>query len=176
MLPVQLQAVFDSYFGYLKEKGLDWVPVTVPADMVSGKPDGEFVQWHPVTSRVTAAELREAGATLGATLSPQYSAILQYKHFMELAVGDLGFFAHPSTGWQQVLATHVFQGHPRELLLDKGFLPFANCGDWGLYCFRLAERRTDGEYLVFRWDHDDPQQFEQVALDLYSALLQLHAP
>lgn len=172
MLPLQIQAAFDSYFSYLVKNKIDWLPIDVPKEMTIGGPDEEdFIQWRPVMSRVTPADLTEFGRSLGVRFGPQYSAVLQYKHFMQLEIYDLGFFPHPSEGWMDSLSTHVLQGHPRELLLDKGMLPFANCSDWGLYCFRLAEQCPSGEYAVYRWDHDDPQNFEPLGQDLYGTLL-----
>ena len=176
MLPPQIQAAFDSYFAYLVEKKLDWLPVDVPKEMTVDGPDEEdFIQWRPVMSRVTSADLTEAGRSLGVHFGPQYADVLQYKHFMQLEVGDLCFFAHPSEGWNEVLTAHVLRGHPRELLLNKGMLPFASCSDWGLYCFRLAEQLPSGEYAVYRWDHDDPQSFQPLGQDLYGTLLGLAA-
>lgn len=44
---------------------------------------------------------------------------------------------------------------------------------WGLYCFSIDEVQTNGEYAVYRWDHDDPKHFERVSSDLYAALIGL---
>lgn len=175
MLPTTIQAIFDNYFDYLQVRNLNWTPAAVPEDMLAGKrdEDEELSPWSPVVSRVTRDELVVFGQELGVRLGPQYSEVLQYKHFMELEVGDLSFFAHPSIGWQNKIAAQIFQGHPKELHFDKGMMPFARCGDWGLYCFCIKEPQANGEYAVYRWDHDDPQSFELVAPDLYCALLEL---
>jgi hypothetical protein len=176
MLPLSVQTLIDSYFRYLAESGINWTPRDVPADMRLGGPDEEeLFQWQPVTSQISVEELESAARALGVEFGPQYSAVLQYRHFMELQIDDLNFFPHPSEGWKQSLAEHVLNGHPRELLLDRGMLPFAFCGDWGLYCFRLAEQLPSGEYAVYRWDHDFPQNFEPMGRDLFGTLLSLAA-
>jgi hypothetical protein len=172
MIPAQVQESIDKYFSHLLERNINCSPWAVPADMALGEADEEgLTQWRPIASRVTYAELKITEELLGVRISPQYASILQYKHFMELQVGDLNFFAHPSTGWRERIAAQVFRGHPRALLFDRGFVPFANWDDWGLYCFRIEEVQADSEYAVYRWDHDDPQQFERVSSDLYGALI-----
>lgn len=174
MLPLPIQTIIDSYFSYLVEKGINWIPRDVPMEMRVGGPDEEeCLQWRPIVSQLTAVDLVDAAKPLGVTFGPQYSAVLQYKHFMELQIKDLNFFPHPSEDWKKSLADHVLRGHPRELLLDKGMLPFAFCGDWGLYCFHLTERLSSGEYAVYRWDHDFPEHFESMGQDLFGTLLGL---
>ncbi len=174
MLPSPIQTVIDSYFSYLAESGINWTTRDVPTDMrIDGPDEEEYFQWQPVISRVTTEELTEAARRLGVTFGPQYSAVLKYKHFMELQIGDLNFYPHPSEAWKESLAEHVLDGHPKELLLDRGMLPFAWCGDWGLYCFRLAEQLPSGEYAVYRWDHDFPEDFEPLGQDLFGVLVRL---
>ena len=174
MIPTQIQESIDKHFSYLLERNLNYSPLAVPSDMALGETDEEgLTPWGPIASRVTGAELKVAEEFLGIRISPQYASILQYKHFMELQVGDLDFFAHPSSSWQERIAAHVYHGHPRALLFDRGFFPFASWDEWGLYCFRIDEVQTNGEYAVYRWDHDDPKHFERVSSDLYATLIGL---
>jgi hypothetical protein len=53
---------------------------------------------------------------------------------------------------------------------DKGYLPFANYSDWGLWCFSLNERNEQNECPVYLWDHERPDDFEFVADNLEAAL------
>lgn len=165
MLQPHICHAVEKYFSFVLNQGVNWSPEhLVPPDMRLGEVDVEeqLVAWKPIPSTVAAGDIAKVEHALSARLSPQFVDLLSYKHFMELHLGDMWFFAHPSRGWEDVLTDHVFRGHPRELLVDKGFLPFAAWADWGLYCFSLGERNSDGEYAVYQWDHDDPHKFSAV--------------
>lgn len=84
---------------------------------------------------------------------------------------DVGFFAHPSTGWQNSIKKQIFNGWPYEQLFGKGYLPFADYSDWGLWCFATQEKNDDGEYPVYLWDHELPDTFDFVSATLHSALV-----
>jgi len=58
----------------------------------------------------------------------------------------------------------------RSFCLRRVISPSQNYSDWGLLCFRVTEQNTDGEYPVYRWDHERPEKFEFFATDLRSAL------
>ena len=65
----------------------------------------------------------------------------------------------------------IFDGWPKDWLLDKGRLPFANWEDWGLLCFDVSKGLVDGEYPVILWDHDRPEEVKPMS-DNFKSLLQ----
>lgn len=151
--------------------GLNSIPMPVPADMATGEADDDWRFWKPVRSSVSSAELEQLECDLGVKFSPQYRSVLQHKHFMELHIGEVELFMHPSVGWQEVLKKEVLRGWPRKYLVDKGLLPFASFCDWGMWCFATGEADSTGEYPVYLWDHDSPDAFQFVALSLETALI-----
>ena len=173
MLQSDVYSAIDSYLSSIAEMGINWYPDhIVPVEMRSSDVDHDegLVAWKPVASLVEDIDVEAVNSAVNAVLSPQFVKVLKYKNFMELHLGDMWFFAHPTRGWQDILIGKVFDGHPRELLFDKGFLPFAGCSDWGLYCFCLDQRHSDGEYVVYQWDHADPENFHMVAQSFNEAV------
>ena len=145
-------------------------PGVVPEAMQTGESEDDWTFWKAINSTVTDRDIAEINDLLGVDLSPQYIDLLRHKHFMELQFGEISILPHPVGSWKQSILKEVFSGYPKELLIEKGFLPFASYNDWGLLCFGIAEKNTEGEYPIYRWDHDRPQEFEFIAPDLESAL------
>jgi SMI1-KNR4 cell-wall len=151
-------------------EGANFIPGVVPEDMAGGQSRDDWHSWIPINSRVTAAQLSELATELGVPLPRQYQEILKHRHFLDLYIGSVGFVSHPSIGWQDSIKRAVLGGWPRELLLDKGFAPFADYSDWGLWCFSIRETSLEGEHPIYLWDHDRPQSHEYVAATLEEAL------
>jgi hypothetical protein len=173
MLQSTIRSAADSYFSLIVEQGVNWYPEhLVPAEMRASEVDQDegLVAWKPMPSQVRNTDVAEVEAALKTSLSPQFVELLGYKHFMELHLGDMWLFAHPLLDWQDVLIKQVFESHPRKLLIDKGFLPFAGWSDWGRYCFSLNQRYPSGEYAVYQWDHSDPENFHFVAESFNEAI------
>ena len=173
----EIRDVIDACLDVAIREGRNWSPREVPADMATGEreeydPGSFLTRWIPTASRVSSSDISDVSVALGIEVSDQYAAVLQHKHFMDLSVGDMKFFPHPSVGWQRKLVDHVLNGHPRRLLSDRGYFPFARRDDWGLYCFHLDGRRLGSEHKIFSWDHDDPTAFFEVATDLLAAMRQ----
>jgi hypothetical protein len=82
----------------------------------------------------------------------------------------VSLFSHPAGTWKVSITKAVFGGCPKELLIEKGYLPFADYSDWGLLCFCVRKPNSEGEYPIYRWDHEQPEKFEFFAPDLRSAL------
>jgi hypothetical protein len=164
-----LEIIDHSLDRWVREK-LNCLPQPIPQDMATGEKEDDWRYWVPIRSAVSSPQLAELEQELGVRFSPQYRLLLQHKHFMELHVGEVGFFQHPSTGWQAILKAQIFDGWPHELLLGKGFFPFAEYSDWGLWCFSVREEASSGEYPVYLWDHDRPDEFKFVAATLEDGL------
>jgi hypothetical protein len=151
-------------------EGANFIPGVVPAEMSGGQSRDGWHSWIPVDSRVTDSQLAELAADLGVSLPRQYQEILRHRHFLDLYIGRVSFVSHPSVGWQDAIKRAVLGGWPRELLLDKGFLPFADYSDWGQWCFSIREISLEGAQPIYLWDHDRPHLHEYVAATLEEAL------
>jgi hypothetical protein len=151
-------------------KDLNCFPSDIPENMATGKSSNDWNYWKPINSTVTDDEIKNLEKILGVNFPEQYKVLLKYNHFIELYIGEVGFFSHPSIGWRASIENNVLKGYPREHLLDKGYLPFANYSDWGLWCFSLNERNEQNECPVYLWDHERPDDFEFVADNLEAAL------
>ncbi|MFT3777907.1 MAG: SMI1/KNR4 family protein [Ottowia sp.] len=166
-----LLEIVDKFLDRSVSEGINCLPMPIPADMATGQVQDDWNYWIPIDSKVTDSKLKQLETEIGLILSPQYKSILQHRHFMSLQIQNVGFFKHPSVGWQESLKKEIFHGGPYELLLGKGFLPFADYSDWGLWCFSIKEQDSQGEYSVYLWDHDQPDKLEFVSGSLHSALI-----
>jgi hypothetical protein len=162
--------IIEKSLNLLISAGANCLPAPIPSEMATGQSQDDWNFWLPVASKVTKQELEALEAELGVVLSNQYKQLLQHKHFMELQISNVGFFSHPCMEWQASIKGEVFNGWPYELLLGRGFLPFATYSDWGLWCFATHEPNAEGEYPVYLWDHDRPKTFQFVSATLESAL------
>jgi hypothetical protein len=59
----------------------------------------------------------------------------------------------------------IYGGYPREFLIDKGYLPFADWNDWGMLCFDTNADDGKHNYPVVMWDHDRPYQVKPMYRD-----------
>lgn len=164
----ELLSILDSRLDLWVSEHLNALPGPIPEDMATGETSDDWNFWVPVPSLVTAESLLEIEAQLAVALSPQYKALLQHKHFMELNVGDVHFFPHPTVGWRELLLRETLQNYG--FLLERSFLPFAVFSDWGLWCFSVEEPDPNGEYSIHQWDHDRPDEMVFVGETLLDAL------
>ena len=128
------------------------------AEMLDSRPalsEGWF-NWKPIPSRVTEEDLFSLENTLGHSLPPSFKEFLRYKHFYDLHIGPVHFCAHPINSWWKEMTDMVFNGFPREYLIDRGLLPYAYYEDWGALCFDTTTKYPDGEYIISLWDQEIP--------------------
>jgi hypothetical protein len=169
-MPSTIASLVDEALADRERKKLNCHPGMVPESMQTGEVEGDWKYWRALKSTVSEQDLEELERLLGVRISKQYQEILQHKHFIELQIGEVSFFSHPVDSWMSTIRTAVFEGYPKEFLIEKGYLPFADYSDWGLLCFRITERNADGEYPVYLWDHECPEKLNFFAPDLGSAL------
>ena len=169
-MPGTITGLIDQSLGNWDSKKLNCHPGAVPEAMRTGEVQDDWQYWRAINSTVTDEDIEETERLLGVRISKQYQELLRHKHFIELHIGEASIFRHPVDTWKSDIAKAVFGGYPKELLIEKGYLPFADYSDWGLLCFRVTEQNADGEYSVYRWDHESPEKFEYFASDLRSAL------
>jgi hypothetical protein len=148
------------------------LPGDLPDEMKTGRKEDDWEYWKPINSSVTDEDIEELEKQLNFTFSPQYRSLLKHKHFLELYIGEVSLLSHPIGDWKEVILKSAYKGYPREYLIDKGYFPFADFSDWGLWCFKIDEVNESGEYPIYLWDHDRPLEYKKVAGDIYSGLLE----
>lgn len=169
-MPNTIAHLIDESLADCESRKLNCHPGTVPDAMQTGEIRDDWKYWRAIESTVTDQDIQDMERLLQVRISPQYQELLRHKHFIELQIGEISIFPHPVGTWKSSITQAVFGGYPKELLIQRGYLPFADYSDWGLLCFQVTEANADGEYAVYRWDHDRPEEFEFFAPDLRSAL------
>jgi hypothetical protein len=169
-MPKTIAQMIDESLAEWESKKLNCQPGEIPEAMLTGEVQDDWKYWRAVASTVSDQDIDDLEGLLGVRLSSQYKDLLRYKHFIELQIGEVSVFTHPVNTWKSSITDEVFNGWPKEFLIEKGYLPFANYSDWGLLCFRVTEPDADGEHPVYRWDHETPEKFEYFAPDIRSAL------
>lgn len=162
--------LIDASLARWEELKANSLPGEVPEAMRTGESEDDWTFWKPINSTVTDSDIAEMNEMLGVELSPQYVELLRHKHFMELQFGEISILPHPVGSWKASIRKAVFKGWPKAHLIEKGFLPFADYSDWGLLCFGIAAKSADGEYPIYRWDHERPYEFELIAPNLETVL------
>ena len=165
-----IEEIIDSCLEYWVSKQLNSIPGDVPENMQTGDTSDDWVYWKPINSTVTSADINKFESTLGFKLPAELVQILKHRHFVELHVGEVEIFSMPSSGWQLSISQGIYDSWPSELLIEKGYLPFATYSDWGLWCFNLNESKEDGTYPIYLWDHEDAERFQFVSPTLKDAL------
>jgi SMI1-KNR4 cell-wall len=158
-----ITTIIDKYLQQWVNKGLNILPIrTIESEMCDPEQDLtiEWKRWLPVKSKVTDTEIADIENDIGYKLPDSYKIFLKHKHFYELNIFDVSFSSHIINCWQNSLRKLIFEGYPRELLIDKGFVPFAMYSDWGLLCFNTAKKGKGNEYEIVLWDHDNWSKVE----------------
>tara|TARA_R110002111_G_scaffold213038_1_gene276178 strand:- start:33 stop:296 length:264 start_codon:yes stop_codon:yes gene_type:complete len=66
---------------------------------------------------------------------------------------------HSVNTWSASLNKIIFEGYPREFLIDKGKLPFSSWSDWGFYVLILLYQSQTKNYTIVLWDHEKCEKF-----------------
>ncbi|HVV03015.1 MAG TPA: SMI1/KNR4 family protein [Puia sp.] len=119
------------------------------------KDDDEYGCWKPIPSTVTDKEFRHLERLLRHPLPASYRYFLQQWHFMELGLDQHSLLFFPSRPGRLVRGHRgiLKKYYPGEV--DRGLLPFANYGDWGVACFDARRPAAGNDYPVVLLDHED---------------------
>jgi len=117
-------------------------------------PTEEWRIWFPIDSKVSDNEIAEFEMQIGHKLPSDYIIFLKYKHFYELNISEASFCKHPVNTWRRELVKMIYEGYPKEYLIDKGLIPFADWSDWGLLCFDTNRNFLSANYPIVLWDHE----------------------
>lgn len=176
MTDTSIQKIIDIHLSYWVDNGLNSLPQKIELKMTN--PDEEpneegWQKWYPIDSTITDTEIEELETQLNFQLPSSYKTYLKYKHFYELYISEARFSGQEIKGWRRYLVDMAFDGYPRELLIDKGYIPFADWSDWGVLCFDTNQPNSDFEYPVVLWDHERCDTFESYSENFTKLLLTL---
>ena len=130
----------------------------------------EWRTWIPIKSKVTDEEIRDFEEQLGHRLPDSYKTFLKHKHFYDLQISEVSFCSHPVNIWRRKQVDKIFDGYPREFLIDKGYIPFADWSDWGLLCFDTTRHNGDFNFPIVLWDHEIADEVKDEYNDFLSML------
>ncbi|MBO6516754.1 MAG: SMI1/KNR4 family protein [Bacteroidia bacterium] len=167
----------DQHLQSLIHLELNKLPYPIVDEMADAnqEKDEEWRTWTPVNSLVTDEEIQEMESRIGHPLPQSYHRFLKHKHFYDLQIDECSFCAHPAGIWRASLSEMIFNGYPREFLLDTGRIPFANWSDWGLLCFDTTIKCKNHDYPIVRWDHEVFDHFEAAYPNFEHMIQTLHA-
>jgi len=136
-------------------------------------PNEEWRIWFPIDSKVSDNEIAELEIQIGHKLPTDYIIFLKYKHFYELNISEASFCKHPVNTWYRELVRMIHEGYPKEYLIDRGLIPFADWSDWGYLCFYTNHPRLDNNFTIIIWDHYIPHDNQYFSADFKSMMLKL---
>lgn len=167
--------IIDTYLQKLVDSDINSLPGKIEPEMrPSGHDDQkEWQKWIPIPSRVIDEEITEFEGRIGHKLPSDYIRFLKHKHFYELAIAEATFCSHPVNTWRASLTEMVYNGYPREFLIDKGYIPFANWSDWGYLCFDTNRNFLSADYPIVLWDHETADQVDDFSSDFKTLLKKL---
>lgn len=138
-----IEKIIDSCLQRWIDRGLNKLPGKIEPEMAGATDKEGCTTWFPVDSKVTDGDI----------LPSDYKRFLKYRHFYELHISEASF-THPVNFWQQKLLKMIYGGFPREFLIDRGYLPFADWCDWGMICFDINVDDGFHNFPVVVWDHE----------------------
>ena len=103
-------------------------------------PKEEWRTWFPINSRVTDPEISEFEDRIGHVLPADYITFLKHKHFYELNISEASFCEHPVFTWRKSLSEMIFDGYPKEFLIERGLIPLLTGATGGIYVLMQAEK------------------------------------
>lgn len=170
-----MEELIDKHLDRLVSIELNKLPIPIQKEMEdpNQNKDDEWKTWLPIKSTVSNLDIADFESTIGFKLPESFKTFLKHKHFYELQIGECTFCEHPVNIWRKSFSDMIFDGYPREFLIDKGRIPFANWSDWGLLCFDTTLKSVDNNYPIVLWDHERSDDFEIVYQDFESMLIEL---
>ena len=171
-----ITTIIDKHLNKWIEKGVNILPGKIEPEMANPNDpmnDEGWQKWYPIDSTVTDAEIEELETQLKFRLPSDYKIFLKHKYFYELYIYEARFSGHIIRRWKHQLIDKAFDGYPREFLIDKGYIPFADWNDWGQLCFDTNNQKTANEYPVVLWDHERWDEFEPYSDNFESLLVKL---
>lgn len=142
-------------------------PAKLPVNMVdeSIPQSNDWAGWKPAESIITDEDLNRLEKKIGHNLPLSFREFLKYKHFVELRLNNyaIGLFSHMPDKELSELKRNILQFHEPELLIDQGYIYFADFNDYGLLCFDTNQERENFDWPVVYIDHEDLETIHEYA-------------
>lgn len=148
-----IEEIVDQYLQKWADLGINMLPGDIDPAMAGPKTAEGWTFWYPIPSRVTNEEIQDFEMQIGHNFPADYKRYLKHKHFYDLQIAE-ATFNHPVNTWRRAHVKMIYEGYPREFLIDRGYLPIADWSDWGLLCFDTNAGDKDHNYPVVLWDHE----------------------
>lgn len=167
-----IKNIIDIYLRKWVDMGINQLPVQIETEMSDLNQDmsEEWRTWFPINSKVTDEEINDIENRIGYEFPEDYKTFLKHKHFYELQISEVSFCEHPINIWRTSLTEMIFDGYPKEFLIDKGYIPFANWSDWGMLCFDTNKNQNDKNYPIVLWDHELADEVQYQYEDFYDMI------
>ena len=172
----KMTEIIDKYLQKWVDLDLNKLPIRkIENEMANPNENrrSEWKTWCPIDSKVNDLEVNDFEKQIGFNLPKAYKDFLKHKHFYELQIDQASFCSHPINIWRLSLTEIIYNGYPREYIIDKGYMPFANWSDWGLLCFNTNEKVIGHNYPVVIWDHERFDKFELQSDDFEQLIISL---
>jgi hypothetical protein len=142
-------------------------PAKLPVNMVdeSIPKSDDWTGWKPTESIITDEDLTRLENKIGHNLPLSFREFLKYKHFVQLRLNNyaIGLFSHMPDKELSELKRKILEFHEPELLIDQGYIYFADFNDYGLLCFDTNNKRENFDWSVVYIDHDDLETIHEYA-------------
>lgn len=94
-----------------------------------------------------------------------FREFLKYKHFVQLHLNNyaIRLFSHMPDKELSELKRMILEFHEPELLIDQGYIYFADFNDYGLLCFDTNQKRENFDWPVVYIDHEDLETIYEYA-------------
>lgn len=127
--------------------------------------DNDWKGWKPIKSDITDQELDLLEVKIGKELPYSFRHLLKYKYFYKLEMEDQSFslFSNISGRTISSLEDKILNSWVPELLIELGYIYFADFQDYGLLCFDANSKEENNEYPVVFIDHEDLTTVHQYA-------------
>gem|GEM_PF-4913952 len=138
-----------------------------------------WVAWKPIPSTVTAADIDDLEAAIGARFPALYVDFLRYRHFYELdEVAGVSFLMHDVRYWKATMLDQFFYLPDPGTPTQQGFIIFAYGPDSKYLCFDVNRPTQDGRdcAVVRLLDlYQDPAPTELLYHSFFDLLMALRA-
>jgi len=162
----------------LKEKDLLWIPhPSIPIEMINSqvKQKGDWIPWNTMESKVTDYDISELEKKINSKFPKSYKDFLKYKHFYRLErLNGIEFYPHCPRDWKNNLETQYFEYGEPEMIIEKGYIPFAHYEDGGVACLdtnKMSENDCPIVFVYYDSLYDSHVEFE-ILYDSFKSMIQ----
>ena len=169
-----IEKVVNTYFNFMDEiGGNSYINELIPEIMLDRNKTSVkgLSYWLPISSTVSEQELIELEMTLRHKLPESFRFFLCQRHFVELWLGQyqINFFSNLPQALVSKFKNIIEEQFPG--LQERGYIPFANFGDYGVLCFDTNSTNSSNDYPIVLLGHEDeydvPDEYASNFLEMF---------